>query len=100
MSIPASRYLRPYHPAFRPFENLLVRRIRLAMKHAAETGEIFHLWWHPEDFARDLSQNLRVLRHVLEAFDSYRTQYGMVSLSMADVSNKLSGDERFRAQAS
>jgi len=99
ISIPASRYLRPYHPVLHPFEDLRLRRIRVAMKHAAETGEIFHLWWHPEDFASDLSQNLRVLRQVLEAFDYYRTQYGMVSLSMAEVSSLLS-DEQFPARAS
>lgn len=94
LSTPASRYLRPYHPAFRPFEDLLLRRIRMAMKHAAETGEIFHLWWHPEDFARDSGQNLRLLRQVLEAFDNYRTQYGMASLSMAEVLSETT-DEQF-----
>lgn len=93
-SIPASRYLRSYHPAFRPFEDLLLRRIRRAMEHAAKSGEIFHLWWHPEDFARDPGQNLRILRQVLEAFDHYRAQYGMVSHSMSEVLSEPSA-ERF-----
>lgn len=86
VSVPASRYLRPYHAAFGPFESLLLRRIDEAMKHAAEQGEVFHLWWHPEDFASDYDHNLRTLRCVLKAFDHYRTQFGMVSLSMAEVS--------------
>jgi hypothetical protein len=84
-SIPASRYLRSYRPVFRPFEPWLLQRIQKAMKHAAESGELFHLWWHPEDFAPDLDANLRFLRSVLETFDSYRAQYDMVSRSMADV---------------
>ena len=85
MSIAASRYLRPHHPAFRSFEPWLLRRIGKAMRYAAQQGEIFHLWWHPEDFAPDLDANLRFLRSVLETFDSYRAQYDMVSRSMADV---------------
>ena len=88
-SIAASRYLRPYHPAFSHFEPLLLRRIEKAMRHAAKHGEIFHLWWHPEDFASGYGQNLGMLRHVLEAFDVYRTQDGMVSLSMGEVSERV-----------
>ena len=91
-SIPASRYLRPYHPAFRSVEPCLLRRISKAMKHAAEHGEIFHLWWHPEDFASNYDQNLRLLRKVLEMFDNYRAQCGMISLSMADVVSRVHCD--------
>jgi alkyl hydroperoxide reductase subunit AhpC len=58
------------------------------MQHAAETGQIFHLWWHPEDFAPYCAQNLAMLRHVLELFSQYRSQYGMSSLSMNEVVNR------------
>jgi peptidoglycan/xylan/chitin deacetylase (PgdA/CDA1 family) len=91
-SIPASRYLRPYHPAFRYLEPCLLRRIRKAMMQAAEHGEIFHLWWHPEDFAGSSDENLRVLRRVLEMFDSYRAHCGMISLSMTDVLSRIDCD--------
>jgi hypothetical protein len=95
--IAASRYLRPYSPIFRPFEKLLHRRIDLAMRHAAEHGEIFHLWWHPEDFADYPDENLQFLRSVLESFAAYRAHYRMASLSMAGVlsraQQKLHGAE-------
>jgi peptidoglycan/xylan/chitin deacetylase (PgdA/CDA1 family) len=84
-SIAASRYLRPYSPVFGPFESFLHRRIDLAMKHAAEHGEIFHLWWHPEDFAHYGDENLQFLRSVLKSFSDYRARYGMTSLSMEEV---------------
>jgi peptidoglycan/xylan/chitin deacetylase (PgdA/CDA1 family) len=90
-SIPASRYLRPYRPAFHRLQSLFLRRIRKAMKHAAEHAEIFHLWWHPEDFAAS-EHNLLLLRQVLEMFDNYRTQCGMVSLSMSDVVTRVDRD--------
>lgn len=84
-SIAASRYLRPYHPVFSPLQKYLHRRIDVAMKHAAEHGEIFHLWWHPEDFAHYPDENLQFLRSVLKSFSAYRARYGMASLSMAEV---------------
>ena len=88
LSLPASRYLRPSRPIASPFQSLLLERIRGAMQHAAETGQIFHLWWHPEDFAPYCAQNLAMLRHVLELFSQYRSQYGMSSLSMNEVVNR------------
>jgi peptidoglycan/xylan/chitin deacetylase (PgdA/CDA1 family) len=85
MPIPASRFLRSYRSSFRQLERLLLQRIGKAMKHAAEHGGVFHLWWHPEDFAGDIDQNLRLLRCVLEILDQCRDQHGMVSFSMAEL---------------
>jgi peptidoglycan/xylan/chitin deacetylase (PgdA/CDA1 family) len=85
LSVPASRYLRPYHPIADPFQDLLLERIHGAIRHAAESGELFHLWWHPEDFSPYCAQNLAMLRRVLELFQRYRQEYGMESLSMSEV---------------
>ena len=92
VSVPASRYLRPYHPAARLFENRLVQRIGAALRHAAECGEIFHLWWHPEDFAPSCDQNLRVLRRVLELYATCRERWGMTSASMAEIASRIRTD--------
>jgi peptidoglycan/xylan/chitin deacetylase (PgdA/CDA1 family) len=88
-SIAASRYLRPHSLLLQPFEARLHGRIEQAMKRAAEHGEIFHLWWHPEDFAYHCNDNLRFLGSVLKTFAGYRSQCGMVSLSMAEVVSRL-----------
>jgi len=85
VSVAASRYLRPYLPVLQPFEAWRHARIEQAMKYAAERGEVFHLWWHPEDFAYHPNENLRFLRSVLTTFDSYRTRQQMVSLGMAEI---------------
>jgi peptidoglycan/xylan/chitin deacetylase (PgdA/CDA1 family) len=92
ISVPASRYLRPYSPVLQPFEAWRHARIEEAMKYAAEHGEVFHLWWHPEDFAYHGDENLHFLRSVLRTFDTYRAQYGMVSVGMAEM-NSLSASE-------
>ena len=58
------------------------------MKHAAKEKRIFHLWWHPEDFALRSGANLEFLQRVLQTFDECRREYGMVSLSMGDMTRR------------
>ena len=79
-----SRYLRSSTAVLRYLAPRLLQRIRNQMKAAVEQGQIFHLWWHPEDFAADGEHSLRFLREVLTTFNSYREAYGMKSLSMAE----------------
>jgi peptidoglycan/xylan/chitin deacetylase (PgdA/CDA1 family) len=84
-SVAASRYLRPYSAALGPLQGFQCRRITQAIKLASRQGKIFHLWWHPEDFAMHCEENLFLLRSVLATFNSCRSEYGMVSLSMAEI---------------
>ena len=91
ISVAASRYLRPYSPVLQPFETRRHARIEHAMKHAAEQGEVFHLWWHPEDFSYHCDENLVFLRAVLTTFDSYRARHGMVSVGMAEINSFMQG---------
>lgn len=81
----ASRYLRPFSPALSSLESTRLTRIATAMKSAATNGRIFHLWWHPEDFAAHPDRNIDFLHQVLNVFDKCRKQDGMMSLSMGDV---------------
>jgi hypothetical protein len=53
------------------------------MEQAAAQGEIFHLWWHPEDFAQDCDLNLQFLRFILLAFDDLRRRFDMQSCTMS-----------------
>jgi peptidoglycan/xylan/chitin deacetylase (PgdA/CDA1 family) len=79
-----SRYLRSSTAVLRYLEPRLLQRMNNQMKAAVEQGQIFHLWWHPEDFAADGDHSLRFLRRVLTTFNAYRETYGMKSLSMAE----------------
>jgi hypothetical protein len=83
--LPASRYLRPYSKLRRGLENLQYQRIAKAMRAAAISGEIFHLWWHPEDFALNGARNFEFLRKVLTFYHLCRDEFGMLSLSMREV---------------
>jgi hypothetical protein len=83
-SIPGSRYLSPYRRWLKALGVARLQRIVGAMEHAAVHGELFHLWWHPEDFAHDCDLNLRFLRSILMAFDDLRSRFDMRSLNMAE----------------
>lgn len=84
VNVPATRFLRPWSSATEKLDGLKLLRIELEMTHAAKTGSLFHLWWHPHNFGKHPVQNLRFLDRVLEVFDGLRAQHGMKSLSMAE----------------
>lgn len=92
VNIPSSRFLRPWDPRFRMLENLRLKRITRAMEHAAHTGTIFHLWWHPHNFGVHTARNIAVLRAVLGHFNRMKEEYGMQSLTMAEVADKVLAD--------
>ncbi|HEX7043424.1 MAG TPA: hypothetical protein VF203_02305, partial [Burkholderiales bacterium] len=88
VNVPASRFLRPYSPRLRRLEALRLRRIERAMRTAARAGEIFHMWWHPHNFGTYQDENLAFLQQVLEIYVDCRREYGMCSLSMAEVAER------------
>jgi hypothetical protein len=89
VNIPASRYLRSYSRRFRIFEPLRLNRVLSSMKAAAQTGQIFHLWWHPEDFSSNMDENLLFLEKILIKYKELNQLYGMQSLTMAEVSRQV-----------
>ena len=84
INVPSSRFLRP---ARQPssLEKLRLRRIVSAMEIAARRGEVFHLWWHPHNFGVETDANLAFLGAVLDRFEELTQQYGMRSMTMAEV---------------
>jgi peptidoglycan/xylan/chitin deacetylase (PgdA/CDA1 family) len=82
--VPASLLLRPATPRAPWLYALHLARIRRALRSAARTRRIFHLWWHPHNFGAAPEANLAGLRRVLEEFDRCRAAYGMRSLTMAE----------------
>jgi peptidoglycan/xylan/chitin deacetylase (PgdA/CDA1 family) len=93
----ASRYLRPWTAALRGLDDLRYRRIADAMLSAAVNGELFHLWWHPEDFASNRDINFRFLRRILMYFGECRREFGMRSISMNEM-GRMVDDEAGASQ--
>jgi peptidoglycan/xylan/chitin deacetylase (PgdA/CDA1 family) len=83
----ASMFLRPYSPQRKGLEPIRLRRIAGGIRAAAKNRGIFHLWWHPHNFGRNIAENLEFLRSVLKVFAEQRQVHGMQSLSMIEVAS-------------
>lgn len=86
---PASAFLRPWSRRLAALEPLRMRRIKQAMLTAAQSGEAFHLWWHPHNFGINIEENLAVLESILKYYRVLHDQYGMQSVSMGDFATKV-----------
>ena len=82
MNFPASRFLRPHTAKI--LTALQERRIKGDLTYAAQQGLVYHLWWHPHNFGAHLEENIGMLRHILDHFQSLRERYGMQSKNMAE----------------
>lgn len=82
---PASRFLRPWTKKVGIYNTMHLRRVRMEMEAAARLGHIYHLWWHPHNFGRNLAANLAQLDQVLSTFRVCRDKYGMKSCAMCDL---------------
>jgi len=93
INLPASRYLRTYSRRLRILEPLRLRRILSAMTEAAQKGEIFHLWWHPEDFSTNMEKNFKILESILLHYQKLNRSVGMQSRTMGEIAKQILGDE-------
>lgn len=82
-NVRGSLFLRPYSPRLRGLENVRTTRIKNAIRLAAASGQLFHLWWHPHNFGRNLTENISVLRAIFETVAECRERWGFQSLTMA-----------------
>lgn len=83
----ASMFLRPYSMQRKSLEPIRLRRIAGGIRAAAKNRGIFHLWWHPHNFGKNIPENLEFLRSVLKVFAEQRQVHGMQSLSMIEVAS-------------
>lgn len=87
--IPASRLLRPYRPKELFLNKMKIDRIKSEMERAAQYGEVFHLWWHPHNFGNYPNENMEGLKEILDHFAMCREKYGMQSLSMREIAERV-----------
>lgn len=99
VDVRASFFLRPWSRRLRLLETLRLRRITRAMTQAARRGEVFHLWWHPENFGTNLSENLAILDAILAHFAQLRDRYGMESRTMTEVASRAGATAPHRAHS-
>ncbi|HEY1200814.1 MAG TPA: hypothetical protein VGE79_07530, partial [Niastella sp.] len=54
-------------------------------------GEVYHLWWHPENFGDYPEQNLNNLRILLEQYKKCKEKYNMTSWNMGEYVDHFMG---------
>jgi hypothetical protein len=90
VNIPASCFLRPFSRKLSFMEGRRLARMKAEMTAAAKNKKIYHLWWHPHNFGRDMENNFEILGKLIAHYNSLREKYGMETLTMGEVA------ERFR----
>jgi peptidoglycan/xylan/chitin deacetylase (PgdA/CDA1 family) len=85
VNVPASCFLRPYNKKFAFLDPLRIRRIKKEMEVAAKKNALYHLWWHPHNFGKDMDKNVEILEIILDHFDKLAAKYGMRSLNMQEI---------------
>ncbi len=91
IDIAASRFLRPASPSSATLNRLQLKRIQNGMTLAAEQGGMFHLWWHPQNFGRDIDLNLHILEAIFEHFRRLADECGMASATMGAIAVDYGG---------
>ncbi len=89
INIPSSRFLRPYSKKLFFLEKYKFKRIRNSMTYAAKNGLMFHLWWHPHNFGKNIFENIAFLEKILIHFEKLKKMYDFESIDMSSLANKL-----------
>lgn len=84
-NVPASRFLRPFNKKLKFLEKLRLIRLKKEMTYAAKNNKLYHLWWHPHNFGKNVSENIAFLKSILEHYLILKNIYGFDSLNMSEV---------------
>lgn len=85
VSLPASRFLRPFSNKEKYVQKIKVWRIKKEMTFAAKHSRNYHLWWHPHNFGYSLEKNMDMLQEILSHFKELNEKYGFSSKSMIEM---------------
>lgn len=83
-----SRFFKPFRPKYRFAERLKLYRYKREMLKAAKKGEIYHMYWHPHNFAVDTEVNFAQMEELLAFYADVCKRHGMRSLNMREVATE------------
>ena len=88
INIPASFFFRPFSLKLCFLEWLKIKRLKNSMLRAAREGSLFHLWWHPHNFGKNIEENIGQLESILIYYTELKNQFGMKSKTMNEIANE------------
>jgi peptidoglycan/xylan/chitin deacetylase (PgdA/CDA1 family) len=89
VNLPSSRFLRPFNQKLCFFEKMKVRRITKGIRKAAITNSIYHLWWHPHNFGKDIDKNFENLEKIFFEFDGLSREFNLKSVTMSEANELI-----------
>jgi len=89
INIPASRFLRPYNSQLKFMEKLKINRVKKSMTKAAKRNEVYHLWWHPHNFANNIEENFKNFSDILKHYNSLKDRYNFESITMQKLGDEF-----------
>lgn len=89
INLPSSRFLRPYYSFLKFLEPFKVYRIKKGMRRAAKKNELFHLWWHPHNFGKNIDENFKSLEKIFQEYKRLNKKHQFTSETMTSLSNKM-----------
>jgi len=89
VNVPASLFLRPYSRQLGFAESFKLERILGAMRRAAQSGSLFHLWFHPHNFGVDQDENFWLMSKIAAEAVRLRDRYGWPTLNMAEAAAQV-----------
>jgi hypothetical protein len=87
----------PWSPKSEVSNKLRLRRSCQEIRIAAARKEVYHLWWHPENFGDYPEQNLQSLEVLLKEYKKCKEKYGMTSWNMGEYDKYLRSNETPKA---
>jgi hypothetical protein len=95
LNIHSSRFLRPYSQRLKMLEPFRLHRILSDLTYAAKKMEVYHLWWHPHNFGVNTDKNIEFLRNILNHYTQLHKIYGMESLNMGELTNRVLSETEY-----
>ena len=83
INVPSSRFLRPI-TGIKAFDQMHMQRIKKSMTVAAKQKKVFHLWWHPHNFGKNIEHSFERLDVILNHYQWLHNKYGFASRNMGD----------------
>jgi Polysaccharide deacetylase len=83
INVPASFFLKPYS-RFRVLNYLQLRKVLKGIEMAARESQLVHIWFHPHNFGKNVSQNIEILEIICDRISQLRDQGKLESVAMRD----------------
>ncbi len=85
VNVRASRFLRPFSNTLSFLDFLKAGRIKRSMTYAAKNHGIYHLWWHPHNFGKNMDKNFLFLENILKHYSKLNKLYSFKSANMKEI---------------